>query len=121
MGRALLALALSLRGHDKPQKQPLMVSLAIPGTYILDSTLSSLLSSPLPSRPRLSPFHRRAVTTFAETAIHHSPARSATRLRIVQRYERVFKSRGGQSRSRVDTSIPYYYPRWYLWTSTGLH
>lgn len=65
MGRALLALALSLRGHDKPQKQPLMVSLAIPSTYTLDSTLSSHPS------PRAVD-----VTTFAETAIHHGPAES---------------------------------------------
>lgn len=34
MGRVLLALALSLRDYDKPQKQPLMVSLAIARIYI---------------------------------------------------------------------------------------
>lgn len=59
MGRVLLALALSLRDYDKPQKQPLMVSLAIARIYIPDSSLSSMLH-------RFS-FHRRCSTTFMET------------------------------------------------------
>lgn len=51
MARVLLALPQSLRDYDKPQEQPLMVSLAIAGIYILDSSLSSMVH-------RIS-FHRR--------------------------------------------------------------
>lgn len=67
MARVLLALPQSLRDYDKPQEQPLMVSLAIAGIYILDSSLSSMVH-------RIS-FHRRCYHFCGNT---HAVARRET-------------------------------------------
>lgn len=71
MGRALLAFAFSLHSYDKPQKQPLMVSLAIAVVSI-----SSIQACRVPAPPRLSSRFAIDVTIFCKNT--HPVARRET-------------------------------------------